>query len=78
MAGFIEKLELVFQTLRNLVFGAYHNLPPKLILFYGTTDKPRGPARLNRFHPLKTSTRPSPNTMRIFLKSVAMRSCEQM
>jgi hypothetical protein len=27
-------------------------------------------------HPVNIPTRPSPNTMRIFLKSVAMRSCE--
>jgi len=32
----------------------------------------------NSFHPVNIPTRPSPNTMRIFLKSVAMRSCEQM
>jgi hypothetical protein len=27
-------------------------------------------------YPVNIPTRPSPNTMRIFLKSVAMRSCE--
>src|SRR5438128_5597416 len=36
----------------------------------------RGRARANWFHPVNIPTRPSPNTMRIFLKPVATRRCE--
>ena len=44
-------------------------------------EYPRFPSerqRANSFHPVNTSTRPSSNTIRILLKSIAMRSCDQM
>jgi membrane associated rhomboid family serine protease len=45
----------------NIVYAAFHLDWPKAC---------------DGFHPVNIPTRPSPNTMRIFLKSVAMRSCE--
>jgi hypothetical protein len=49
-------------------FGFWTSLQP--VHFRASGDKTNG------FHSVNIPTRPSPNTMRIFLKSVAMRSCE--
>jgi hypothetical protein len=43
---------------------------------HGESYEPCHSIPANWFHPVNIPTRPSPNTMRIFLKSVAMRICE--